>query len=712
MELNERCIEILQYLIKQDDYVRTEELSNIYGLTDRTIRYDIDRIEMFLVKNGFKYLDRRHNKGVRLVKDKNLYKFVNSFINSQTPYRYAYSKDERFRYIAVKLLECDDPIGISYFENKLSISKSTVLKELDSIEKWLDQRNLKLIRKPRLGISVEGREADKRKAITEITSETISTGDIINYVNRKTAQSKISNLQFDILFSNIDVNYLDSLIRCAEKELGKEFSDESYGGLITHIALMIKRIQLNKNIYIPDISMESIRGSREYKVSRDMVGRIEKHFGINVPAEEIGYIALHLLGAKVIKADDAKGIIGYEPDGLYNVAETMVNEIERIYNTNFGDKKRKIIEGLVVHLRPTVYRIKFRLKLTNPIYDEIRMKYNELFLNTRLVVRHLEDYIGEKVDDQEVSYITLHFGAALENIKGHVKKVPRIILVCGTGIGTADMAASQLVNEFNIEVVDIISCREMGSIREKDYDFIISTVEIPDFDPKSYIRINPILMKNDYEKLKSRLQLRVNQNGDYYDRLMTVSKLIDIVEKYCNVQDRQQLQYEFMYELSKRNDDIWERRHIYMLNELLNRDTIKLNCECSDWVEAIKTGTGLLISKGFVEYAYEEAILNNFRQLGPYMVVAPGIVFSHARPENGVRKLSMSLITLKNPVNFGNELNDPVKLVITLAAVDNDSHLKALAQLMKLFMNTEDIVSIFKASNKEDVVQIINKYSR
>ncbi|MCY6369288.1 PTS sugar transporter subunit IIA [Clostridium ganghwense] len=148
-----------------------------------------------------------------------------------------------------------------------------------------------------------------------------------------------------------------------------------------------------------------------------------------------------------------------------------------------------------------------------------------------------------------------------------------------------------------------------------------------------------------------------------------------------------------------------------MLNQLITRDVIKLNVHCENWKQAIETGVYLLIDKGFVEKRYYESIIENFKKMGTYMVIAPGIVLSHARPENGVNEMSMSLITLKNPVEFGSELNDPVKLVITLAAKDSETHLKALSQLMELFMNSKDLREIIQASNKNEVIDIINKYS-
>lgn len=713
MELNKRCIEILNYLIEKDDYVKTEELAEIYNLTDRAIRYNIDKIETFLVKNGFEYFERQYNLGIRLIKDERLKEFLKGFIGNDSGisrYHYSYSKDERMKFIATKLLQSNQPVNISYFESKLNISKNTVLKELDFLEKWLSDRGLELIRKPKLGITVEGKEADKRRAIMELVSDTVTPEDILNYTSKKIVQTKINNLQFDILFSDINLDFLDGLLRDAEIELGRKFSDEAYGGLITHLAIMIKRIQLNKEIYLPDIDMENIKQDMEYKAAQAIISKIEEKFSINIPETETGYIALHLLGAKMLKHNDQFRNNEAIPDGLYSVAALMTQEIERIYQVDFGSARDNIIQGLVIHLRPTIYRIKYNLKLSNPIYEKIRTNYNELFLNTKSVVFHLEKYINHVIDDQEISYITLHFGAALENAKAVTRDRPRVVIVCGTGIGTARMVASKITSEFDVEILDTVSCREVEAITG-DYDYIISTVEIPDYDTKKYIRINPLLLEKDYIKLGQYFKFKYNRTENYYNQLKLVNRLIDITEKYVKLPDRKLLQYEFLYELKKVDNLEIEGRNMYMLKDLLTWNTIKVNTECSDWKEAVKHGTQLLIDNGCVEERYYDAIINSFKELGPYMVVAPGIVLSHARPENGVNKLSMSLVTLKNPVEFGNKLNDPVKLIITLAASDNETHLKALSQLMELFMNSEDMELIFKASNKEEVIEIISKYS-
>lgn len=707
MELNSKYLEILKYLVQSDEYIKIEELAQMYNVTDRSMRYSVDKIEKFLVKNGFKYLDRRHNKGIKIIKQDGLEEFVNSFIKQPIPYKYSYSKEERFKFIITKIIQSDAPVKISELQKILYVSKNTILKELDEIEKWLGNKNLNLVRKQKIGISIEGNEYDKRKALLELIANTVSTDDILNYVNSKITNTRAKNMQLDILFSDINIDFLDNLIRKAEAKLGRRFSDDAYGSLLTHLAIMIKRVQLNKTIYLSVISFNDEDYDIENEVANFMIKEIENYYNIVVPKEEIRYIIYHLSGARVYresieKFDEENG------DELINVLKKMINEIEILYNVDFEEQEDKLLHGLVMHIRPAIFRIKFNKILDNPLYFDIKNKYYQLFSDIKYVSRHLEEFIGRTINEHELSYIVMHFGAALENVKANRKK-SKVIVVCGTGIGTARMVSSQLKNEFNVEIVDTLSAREIDKLKEYKFDVIVSTVDIKNLDDNDYIKINPIILKNDYEKLekyfKRKYQIK-NKDND----IDIVNRVINIVEKYCTIQDKQHLKYELLYEIKKAKNTLTMGRRVYMLSDLLTREMIRIDVEAKDWEEAIREGTKVLRQNNYVEDCYEEAIINNIKSMGPYMVVAPGIVLSHARPENGVNKLSMSLTLLKNPVVFGHETNDPVKLVITVAAIDNETHLKALSQLMELMMNEEDMKKIFNANNKDEIVKIVNKY--
>lgn len=147
-----------------------------------------------------------------------------------------------------------------------------------------------------------------------------------------------------------------------------------------------------------------------------------------------------------------------------------------------------------------------------------------------------------------------------------------------------------------------------------------------------------------------------------------------------------------------------------MDKQLITEEVVRVKVKCDTWRQAIHEGADLLVKSGAITNEYENAILDNFKELGPYMVIAPRIVLSHARPENGVNNTAMSMITLETPIEFGSDLNDPVTLVVTLAASDNSSHMETLAKLMELFMNAENMDKVFEAASEEELLQIINKY--
>ena len=147
-----------------------------------------------------------------------------------------------------------------------------------------------------------------------------------------------------------------------------------------------------------------------------------------------------------------------------------------------------------------------------------------------------------------------------------------------------------------------------------------------------------------------------------------------------------------------------------MLKKLLTPDVINIYENAADWKQAIELACAPLIKKNAIQPSYMEAIFRSHAELGPYYVVGPGIAMPHARPEDGVNQLSLSLTVIREGVNFNAEENDPVKLLVTLAATDKDSHVDAIAQLAELFMNDEHVKEICRAQNVAQILEIIERY--
>ncbi|NMA86709.1 MAG: PTS sugar transporter subunit IIA [Tissierellia bacterium] len=142
--------------------------------------------------------------------------------------------------------------------------------------------------------------------------------------------------------------------------------------------------------------------------------------------------------------------------------------------------------------------------------------------------------------------------------------------------------------------------------------------------------------------------------------------------------------------------------------EIIELGNIRTNVEAKDWRDAvIKTGK-LLLKQGSIEKSYIDAMIDKVEELGPYIVIAPYIAMPHARPEDGVNRTSIAMVTLKEPLNFGHDKNDPVKLILALAAKDNEAHLETLANLMEILGDEDKLSKIMDSQSPEELYSYLS----
>lgn len=140
-----------------------------------------------------------------------------------------------------------------------------------------------------------------------------------------------------------------------------------------------------------------------------------------------------------------------------------------------------------------------------------------------------------------------------------------------------------------------------------------------------------------------------------------------------------------------------------MTSDVLPASAIRFNVPAADWREAVRAAGDSLVTAGTTTDDYTDQMIEAIENLGPYIVVAPGFALAHARPSEAVLSTGLSWISLAEPVEFGSELNDPVTLVVGLAALDHDSHLEVMSKLARVLTNP-DMLARLRAS--EDAEQI------
>lgn len=146
---------------------------------------------------------------------------------------------------------------------------------------------------------------------------------------------------------------------------------------------------------------------------------------------------------------------------------------------------------------------------------------------------------------------------------------------------------------------------------------------------------------------------------------------------------------------------------------LIENNSILLNQKAENWKAAIKLGTDLLEKSGAIEPRYYDNIISKIEELGPYIILAPGLAMPHARPEEGVIKTSFALVTLAEPVYFDGD-DEPVSVLFTLAGSDSDRHMQGLMEITQVLDDEEsetgvNLEKVLACKTADDVYAMIDK---
>lgn len=145
------------------------------------------------------------------------------------------------------------------------------------------------------------------------------------------------------------------------------------------------------------------------------------------------------------------------------------------------------------------------------------------------------------------------------------------------------------------------------------------------------------------------------------------------------------------------------------MREVMEAQNIQLGVEAADWKESMIKSGNLLVNSGYITKDYIDLTIKCVEENGPYIVITPGLALSHSRPDVSVKKTGLSLITLKEPVCFNCD-NDPVDIVLTLAATDDTSHLEKLQSMAEFISDEDNLDFIRTASSAEEVAKAINEF--
>lgn len=486
------------------DFITISNIAEKLGLSNRTVLRDMPNVEKWLYENDFNFIKK---PGVGLIIDESLEnkEFILELLEFEN-IKKEYTKEERKRIILGELILNKTPLKSYYFTSNLKISEGILNSDLYELENWLNQFNIKIIKRQGVGIYLEGSEENYRKVLSNILYSAIGQNKIIdllgnnNEIDKNLKDLTLENKLLDFVEEDL-IKAIQNVLNNIEKKYEFKLSDNSYIGLIIHLTLVIKRLQNGDTIIMDKDVLLELENMDEFKIAKKIANNLSKELGIEISRDEMGYITMHIKGAK-LSLNKIEDNIDLNNLDIRKISSTIIASIENDFQIDIIDKD-KLNRDLSNHLVPAISRLTMNLNIRNPLLDSIKEKYYEIFKACEKACEILKNIVNiSKISESEIAYITLHFAAAIQRTLEQEKIIA--VVACPSGVGTSRLLSSDIQRSFNnIIIKDRISIIniDIDSLKNQGIDCIISTVKL-DIDYKC-ISVNPLLSEDDKLKLKN-----------------------------------------------------------------------------------------------------------------------------------------------------------------------------------------------------------------
>lgn len=493
--LSERNLKIFQLLRKYDQGITGEELSKLIGVSSRTIRSDMRILADYLKEHGgLIQSDTRAGYRLEIIALTSFLEFERN-CPAEENIGDAAGEDRVYAIMKILLFNALENKQITQMDlaDTLYVSISTLKLSLKAVEKKLEKYQLKVVRYKTKGIQITGNEAQVRYCIAE-------------YVfNQKKQEAGYVGAFYQALFKALDLREIEQIILRVIAQKRMKLTDMAIKNLLVHTAIAIERARHANHIVYTVSQTQKIEQMPEFVVAKEIFDEIYIKLGLDIAAGEVYYLAQHLIASKKYSDTDAdEAQIAAHIEGLLHEIMRGVNEAVKI---DFSDDEH-LRKWLILHLKAALTRMQFNMNMRNEVLDVIKSEYPLAFQIAVIASRVIEVAEGVRVNENEIGYIAIHFGAALSR-KGveensHLKSA---IIVCATGIGTAVLIKTKIEEHFKnqIKVVRTMSGYELDEAATESVDLILTTVPIAHIQSEKIIEVKHLLNQVELARIKQRV---------------------------------------------------------------------------------------------------------------------------------------------------------------------------------------------------------------
>ncbi|HCU2758667.1 TPA: transcription antiterminator [Clostridioides difficile] len=556
--------------------------------------------------------------------------------------------DYRKTFILNKIL-LGEKISIEKLTNEMLLSKNTVVQTITDVKKYLQTMGLRLEYKGKYKII--GDEYVIRELFLIIVQENV-----------------------------LEINSISEEVSSFDTKGHIKLTDYSLLNLTKFVEFLNKRIRDGKTLY----SYKYLNEAKKISYFSNCKELLCEEANEN----EQAYICTYISSLPSLNSEVKEDVVEEYVDKLIDKFE--VNTAIKL------ESKHEFKKNILRHLHSSYNRIRFKFPIRNPMLDETKYKHESLYKIIKSIIENEEEFpVFEGIREEEIGFIAAYFGGYLRGSRDNGLRRNKVLLVCPNGLMVSKSLEIQLYKYIpTIEIVGIVSIKQLKEVNVY-YDYIITTIDIQNVN--NVIVVNPLLTSSDVQLLMNKL-ISVKENEKYFN----LELIIQAIRKNGVINNEEALKADLLNIIHKIDEG---EMYQSMLKELINAERVNIIKSVRDWKEAIKIASKPLLEDNSIEELYIENMIKSVEKYGPYIVLADRFALPHASSKEGVNKLAMSLLIVEDEVDL---LGKPVNIFMVLAAVDNTTHIRALASLSEMMYEEENVKLIING-DKSSILELINK---
>lgn len=668
--MNKQTSRLLTILLNSPgQFYSYAELAEMLSVTSRSIRNYIQSIFQFLDDKQISKVLHISEGGVTFTGEQREIDLILEEVIDAEFYLYRLSPDERTLMIILNLLLLDDYINLIEISEKFNVSRTTALKDMEQVKRYFRHRNIGFDPSMKKGYLLQIEEAKRRDMIFEIAQNGL--GNIVD-------SDQQINIYKKFLYDEWDLEQYELLLKKillqTEEKYGLEVSDINFEEVLLSLQIMVKRLEQGRRIQNYGEN-QTFQDKTVYQLSEYILKQVKEYYKTEIEPAEIEYLAGKLYYCRFYY----RALIQESRDIRMHMALSsfLLKISEELDIPVF--ENRVTAEQLESHLQAIDKAHLEEKQIKNDYTEQMIKEYPQYF---KLICKYrpiLENILEYQYTRDDLAVILIYLVVMIEYIH-KADHLPRVVVVCHTGIGTANFLAEKLKSNFNIEILKVTSNHKLEETIEKCcYDLIVSTVSL-EIPKEKWIKVSPMLKDEDILKLQ---------------------KLFMDIKK-----DKKQCTENIGLNTGKENREIIKQGN---MTSILEEKYVILDQNCYDWADAIRTAARPLFLDGLIEERYISEMIRSVEVNGAYFVYAPGVALIHAGPIDGVNSFGLSLLRLNPPVCFGHKHHDPVTYVICMAIREKDDRLKEIMKLMEIFSNSEAIQELDQIKESKQFINCLVK---